>query len=111
MKKAFLLLSIVAACTISPIASDECCASSETTVAQKLKDIDLTIALEKYKQIQTERAKTEVQLVMLETEAELTGSERDQRVKQLQNRIEVFAIHADNLRRQILDLSKAVAAN
>src|SRR5688572_16326207 len=113
MKKLFILLSLAIACSLSSIAADECCANAEATVQQRLRDIDLNIALRKYEQIQTEKAKAELQLVLIETEPEAADAERKKQYESLQRRIDILAGHADQIRAYVLKLSKelSVASN
>jgi hypothetical protein len=47
MKKVFFLVSLALACSFSSMAADECCAGTEVAVQQRLRDIDLNIALKK----------------------------------------------------------------
>ena len=113
MKKLFFLLSLAVACSLSSIAADECCANVEATVQQRLRDIDLNIALKKYEQIQNEKAKAELQLVLIETEVEAPEAERSKRIDQMQKRVHILTVHADQVRAHVLQLSKelSVASN
>jgi hypothetical protein len=106
MKKLFLLFSLVIACSFYSFAADECCANTEATVQQRLRDIDLNIALKKYEQIQTEKAKAELQLVLLDTELETPQPER---TKNLQRRIDILSGHAHEIRAYVLKLSKELS--
>jgi hypothetical protein len=112
MRKFLLLLSFCLLCSLAQTRADECCETG-ANVEQKLRDIDLGIALKKYEQIQTERARAEVQSIMIETDPDLSEGDRAQRYEQLQRRIQIFTAHADQIRQEILKLSKpvSVAAN
>ena len=113
MKKLFFLLSIAVACSLSSMAADECCANSEATVQQRLRDIDLNIALKKYEQIQNEKAKAELQLVLVETDVEAPEADRKKQYANLRNRVDILTAHADQIRAYVLKLSKelSVASN
>lgn len=109
MKKLLSLIVLTALCSLLPARADECCQSSEATVQQRLRDIDLNIALKQYEQVRTEAAKAEVQLILIETETEAPEAERVKQARQLSKRIEILTAHADQLRARVADLSKAVA--
>src|SRR5688500_18448891 len=113
MRKLFFSLSLAIACSLSSIAADECCANAEATVQQRLRDIDLNIALRKYEQIQTEKAKAELQLVLIETEPEAADAEREKKIDHLRRRVDILKVHADQIRNFVLKLSKelSVASN
>src|SRR5688572_22514112 len=109
MKRLLSLVVLIALCSILPTRADECCQNSEATVQQRLRDIDLNIALKQYEQIRTEAAKAELQLILIETETEAPEAERSKQARQLSKRIEILSAHADQLRARVTELSKAVA--
>jgi hypothetical protein len=109
MKKLLSFLLLAAACSLTSIRADDCCANTEATAQQRLRDIDLNIALKMYEQIQTERAKAELQLVLVETDSDAPETERKKRIDQLRNRVEILKVHADQARARVLDLGKAVS--
>jgi hypothetical protein len=113
MKKLFFLFTVVSLFSFQSVRADECCEKTEATVQQRLRDIDLNIALKKYEQIQTEKAKAELQLVLIETETEASATDRPKAMKNLENRIQLLTAHADQVRARVVELSKAlsVAAN
>ena len=105
MKKLLSLVVLIALCSILPTRADECCQNSEATVQQRLREIDLNIALKQYEQIRTEVAKAELQLILIQTETEASNSER---AEQMKKRRDILAVHAEQIRAHILELSKAV---
>ena len=108
MKKLLSLAILFALCLLFRTHADECCQNSEATVQQRLREIDLSIALKKYEQIQNEAAKAELQLVLLETDSETPEEDRKSKWKNLNNRVELLRAHADQIRARALELSKAV---
>jgi hypothetical protein len=109
MKKFAYLLSLSALVFCAPIRADDCCENTEATVQQRLRDIDLTIALKKYEQLQSECAKAELQLVMLEVDPDLAESERSDRKGQLLRRADILKKYASDARQTVLRLSKELS--
>lgn len=102
LSSAFLFLA-------APVqADDACCESPATKIEQKLKEIDLSILLKQYEEIQSTRAKTEVALMLLQTEP--SSDEREKQVSILQERVNRLSLFAGNLRDRILETGKALAA-
>ena len=105
--KAFALLAsiLILSCTADSRA-DDCCEGKSVTVQQiheRLRQIDLDIVLKQYEQLQSEKAKTEIQLILLETQA---GNDDDRKAQLdlLRNRIELFKMHADEMRQRAVSL-------
>jgi hypothetical protein len=109
MKKLLSFILLVSLCSLLPARADECCQNSEATVQQRLRDIDLNIALKQYEQIRTEVAKAELQLVLIQTEIE-TGTEASNAAsaEQMKKRRDILAVRAEQIREHILELSKPV---
>lgn len=105
MKKLLSLVVLIALCSFLPVRADECCQNSEATVQQRLREIDLNIALKQYEQIRTEVAKAELQLILIQTETETPSAER---AEQMKKRRDILAVHAEQIRERILELGKAV---
>jgi hypothetical protein len=108
MKKLLSVALLFALCALFPARADECCQNTEATVQQRLREIDLNIALKKYEQIQNEAARAELQLVLLETDSDIPEEDRKAKWKNLNNRVEILRAHADQIRARALELSKAV---
>jgi hypothetical protein len=106
-----LILSLVCTCALfctAVMAADECCADAATAAEQRIREIDVKIALIKYEQIQTEKAKAEVQLVLVEAE-DGDEDERKAQIKQLLKRIDYFSSAARETKDRILALAKPVS--
>lgn len=108
MKAIILILCLSAFNMALPVGADECCEGKGVAVEQRIREIDLNIALKQYEQIQTERAKTELQLVLMDTEP--GGSEeRSKQATALQKRFEILQQHADKIRARLLEMGKALS--
>lgn len=92
-------------------AGEECCesASISSTIEQKLKEIDLSLMVKQYEEIQAVKSKTEVALILLQTEAG-NDDEREKQMSLLKHRIERLHEFAANLRLRITDMGKMMAA-
>ena len=73
-----------------------------------MRDIDLSIALKKYEQIQTEKAKAEVQVILVETQSG-NNEEREKEIDQLRDRVSRLDRYASKIKQEMLEMSKAVA--
>jgi peptidoglycan hydrolase CwlO-like protein len=103
--KTFLLLICISALSLSTIRSDDaCCESKAATIQAKLQDIDLNCLLTKYEEVQTAKARAEVQLVLLDAE----GEGHDTEIKKLQKRISTLAVHATRVRQELEEMTKEI---
>lgn len=104
--KTFVLAICLTTLSLLPSrADDACCEAKGPAVEAKLREIDLTILFKKYEQIQTEKAKAEVQLILLQasdisSESELRASHK---------RIEILTHHSAAIRSSIERLGKDLA--
>ncbi len=108
--KSLALVFVLMASSISAVRSeDACCESKTVAIEEKLRDIDLRIALKKYEQIQTERSNAELQVILAESE---TGDRKEQakQIDMLKQRIERLRMSASELRHELLAQYKEVAA-
>ena len=110
MKKTLLLITLCASSflAVPSFAADECCQNLAATVQQKLREIDVTIALKQYEQIKTEVAKAQVQLILVETDSEAAEVDRNSQLEALQRRIAKLNAHASELRARVEKLSEDV---
>ena len=104
--KTFILLLCVSALSLSTIRSDDaCCENKAATIQAKLQDIDLNCLVMKYEAMQNAKTQAELQVVMLEAQ----GGDDDTERQALHRRIEVLNMHAKQVRKEIEEMSKAVA--
>ncbi len=110
MKIAVLLISLAMFWIVTPLqAADECCENRAASIQKRIREIDLNIALKKYEQVSAEKAKAELQLILLETSVDLSESDRNQQSELIQKRIHILGTHANDIRNHVRKLSEEVA--
>lgn len=107
---ALCLVSAVSAqageCCPSPA---ECCQSPTASVEQRIRDIDIAIALKSYEQIQTECAKARLEITLVQTDVELSPTDRDNKLQLAVSRLKSLTDAANEIRARLRRLAKPVA--
>jgi hypothetical protein len=108
MKTIVLFFCLSSLCLTGRVRADECCEANPASIEQRIRDIDLKIALQQYEEIQTAKAKTQVQLMLLSADVG-ESSEHDKQSGMLRKRVQILQSNAEEIRIRMLELSKAIA--
>src|SRR6185369_7759992 len=91
-----IVVCIMAVSVLSLWAADN--ENKSVSVEQRLREIDLSLTLRQYERVQMEAFETKFKLNLLETETEMTKSERDKKEALLNKKAEILWKLADELR-------------
>lgn len=92
-----------------PVQGDACCEDKAASIEQRVREIDVAVALRTYEQIQTEMTKAQLQWRLMETDFELDDAERAKQVQGLRRRLENLSAFAQEIRMKLQEMSKPVA--
>ena len=107
--KIIAILCLAAFCGAAVVrADDACCEDKSSAIEQRLRAIDLSLALKQYEEIQTERAKAEVGLALLDSAVDASEEDRAKQSEILERRVKILTRHADEFRKRVLSLSKPI---
>ena len=83
--------------------------SKTVSVEQRFRETDLSLALRQYERVQMEAFEARLNLDLLDTEGEITPSERDKKVKLLEKRVAILEQRAGDIRATAYRLAEQIA--
>jgi len=110
MKNKLRIVVCIMAVSVLPLwAADN--ENKSVSVEQRFREIDLSLTLRQYERVQMEAFETRFKLDLLETETEMTKSERDKKEALLQKKADILLRLAHELREKakMLESQSSVA--
>jgi hypothetical protein len=108
MKNKLRILLCIMAVSVVPLwAADN--ENKSVSVEQRLREIDVSLALRQYERVQMEAFETNLKLELLDTEGEMTKSERDKKVALLEKKLSILQGRAQMLRETALQLESKIS--
>jgi hypothetical protein len=108
MKTKLHILVCITALSVIPLwAGDN--ESKTVSVEQRFREIDLSLALRQYERVQMEAFEVRLKLDLLDTEGELTPSEREKKGKLLEKRVAILQQRAAEIRETGYRLADQIA--
>jgi len=101
MKNKLYVLVCITALSVLPLVAGDGEAKS-VSVEQRLREMDLSLALRQYERVKMEAFETDLKLTLLPTDEDLTESVRKKRTELLQKRLDILQQRAEQLRAMVM---------
>jgi hypothetical protein len=105
MKNKLYVLVCITALSVLPLAAGDGEAKS-VSVEQRLREMDLSLALRQYERVKMEAFETDLKLTLLPTDEDLTEPARKKRAQLLTERLQILEQRADKLRAIVLEFGE-----
>src|SRR5258705_1659466 len=83
--------------------------NKSVSVEQRFREIDLSLALRQYERVQMEAFEAKLERDLLDTETEMTKSERDKKVALLEKKVRILQFCAEVLREKAQELETQIS--